>query len=351
MSEVSSKSDPLGLDKSKNSSSVSVYFRTLAIIAIFVFGAVGAWYILSIERAVPKSAHGHGEKDAHGHGSEKGHHDHGAEKMLVKLTPTQLKNANLTIEPASSGVIRETLLINGIIQPNEEQVVAVLPRFGGVVRAVTKRLGEKVAKGEVVARIESNESLTQYDVVAPISGTVIERKGALGEFADKDKRLMVIADLTTLWVDFRVYQKDSPKLQLNQTVEVRLSPGNGPKSSQISYISPISVTDTQSLLARAVIDNKDGSFRPGLYVTGRVLISEQMVPVAIKQSAVQYIGGKPVVFVQSKEGFEGREVEFGFKDDEMIEILFGVVAGEKVVTGNSFLFRAEIGKGEASHEH
>lgn len=351
MSEASNKSQPAGLDGMKHPSSVSGYFRTLAVIAILVLGGGGAWHILSIERAVPKSAHGPGEKDTHGHGGEKGHADHGAEKMLVKLSPAQLKNANLTIEAASSGVIRETLLVNGIIQPNEEQVVAVLPRFGGVVRAVTKRLGEKVTKGEVVARIESNESLTQYDVVAPISGTVIERKGTLGEYADKDKRLMVIADLTTLWVDFRVYQKDASKIHLKQAVEVRLSSGNGPKTSQISYISPISVTDTQSLLARVVVDNNDGSFRPGLYVTGRVLVSEQTVPVAIKQSAIQYIGGKPVVFVQGKEGFEGREVEFGFKDDEMIEILFGVVAGEKVVTGNSFVFRAEIGKGEATHEH
>ena len=178
-----------------------------AIVVILAVAGLAARYIMTIERAVPKSAHGHGdghgEKDAHGAGGHDGH-DHGAEKLLVKLSPAQLKNARLTIEPAASGVIRETLLLNGIIQPNEEQLVAVLPRFAGVVRAVTKRLGESVNKGEVVARIESNESLTQYDVVAPISGTVIERKGALGEYADRDKRLMVIADLTTLWVDFRV---------------------------------------------------------------------------------------------------------------------------------------------------
>ena len=119
----------------------------------------------------------------------------------------------------------------------------------------------------------------------------------------------------------------------------------------ISYISPIGMSDTQSMLARAVVDNKDASFRPGLYATGRVLVSEQTVPVAVKQSAVQHINGKPVVFVEGKEGFEGREVEFGFKDDDMVEIIFGVTAGEKVVTGNSFVFKAEIGKGEATHEH
>lgn len=327
--------------------------RGAVIVAVLVTGGIAARHILAMERAIPKAEHGHsGEQKDGGH--ETGDHDghaHGAEKMMVKLSPTQLESARLAIEPAAGGVIRETLILNGIIQPNEEEVSAVLPRFGGVVRAINKRLGEAVRKGEVVATIESNESLTQYDIVAPIGGTVIERKGVLGEYADKDKRLMVIADLSTLWIDFRVYQQDFPKLKLGQKVEISLAQNGGPKKAEISYISPIGMTDTQSMLARAVVENSDSGFRPGLYVTGRVLIGEQMVPVAVRQSAIQYINGKPVIFVEGKDGFEGREVEFGLKDDEMVEIIFGVVAGDKVVTGNSFVLKAELGKGEASHEH
>ncbi len=322
----------------------------IAILVVLAAGGVAAKYIAAIERQKPATAHGHGAGEKEKAGGHDGH-DHGPEKKVVKLTPPQLKNAGLTIEPAGAGAIRETLVLNGIIQPNDEQLVAVLPRFGGIVRSVTKRLGESVKQGEVVARIESNESLTQYQLTAPISGTVIERKGVLGEYADKDKRLMVIADLTTLWVDYRVYQTDFARLQLGQKVETRLTQNGGPKLAAISYISPIGMTDTQSMLARVVIDNKDGSFRPGLYVTGRVLLAEQKVAVAVKQSAVQYVDGKPVVFVETKDGFEARAVEFGLKDDDMAEIIFGVVAGDKVVTGNSFVLKAEIGKGEATHEH
>lgn len=358
MSDASTEASPGKTDmiasKPKSTTGANL-MRGIALIAVLAAGGAAAKYIMAIERPVPKGAHGNAAekgKDAHGQGTEKGGHDghdHGPEKMIVKLNPTQLKNARLTIEPAAAGTIRETIVLNGIVQPNEEQVAAVLPRFGGVVRAVSKRLGEPVRKGEVVAKIESNESLTQYDIVAPIGGTVIERKGVLGEYADKDKRLMVIADLSTLWVDFRVFQQDFPKLKLGQSVEVALNGAR--RTAKISYISPIGMTDTQSMLARAVIDNKDGAFRPGLYVTGRVLIAEQSVPVAVKQSAIQHVNGKPVVFVEIKEGFEAREVEFGLKDDELIEVIFGVVAGDKVVTANSFVLKAEIGKGEASHEH
>lgn len=322
----------------------------IAILMVLAAGGVAAKYIVAIERQKPAVGHGHGAAEKGKGGGHDGH-DHGPEKKVVKLNPAQLKNAGLTIEPAGAGTIRETLVLNGIIQPNDEQVVAVLPRFGGIVRAVTKRLGESVKQGEVVARIESNESLTQYQLTAPISGTVIERKGVLGEYADKDKRLMVIADLTTLWVDYRVYQTDFARLKLSQTIETRLAQNGTPKTAAISYISPIGMTDTQSMLARVVIDNKDGSFRPGLYVTGRVLLSEQKVAVAVKQSAVQHVDGKPVVFVETKDGFEAREVEFGIRDDDMAEIIFGVIAGDKVVTGNSFVLKAELGKGEATHDH
>ncbi len=321
--------------------------QTVAVLIVLAGGAAAAKYVMSIQRPVTKAADSHGpseKKDGH-----EGHGDHGAEKKVVKLSPAQIKNAQLTIEEAAPAKIRESIVLNGIVQPNEEQVVAVSPRFGGVVRAIRKRLGESVKQGEVVASIESNESLTQYQLTAPMAGTVIERKGVLGEFADKDKRLMVIADLTSVWVDFRVYQQDFTKLKIGLSVEVSL---NGTtRASTIGYISPIGLTDTQSMLARAVLDNKDGTFRPGLFVNGRVRLGEQPAAVAVKLAAIQYIDNKPVVFVEGKEGFEAREVELGLKDDEVAEVLFGVVAGDKVVTGNSFVLKAEIGKGQASHEH
>ena len=359
MTEASHDRPPLpatstGTATSGKPAFASRLFQAVVLLSIVAAGGAAAKYIMTDKSKGPAATKGHGpgeKKAAHGAGKGDGHDDHGAEKAAVKLTAAQLKNARLTIEPATAGVIRQTLVLNGIIQPNDEQVVAVSPRFGGVVRAVTKRLGETVRKGEVVAKIESNESLTQYDLTAPISGTVIERKGALGEYADKDKRLMVIADLSTMWVDLRVHQQDFSKLELGQKVEIGLAQNEAPKKGEISYISPIGMTDTQSMLARVVVDNADGAFRPGLYVTGRVLLAEQPVAVAVRHTAFQYIDGKPVVFVEGKDGFEAREVEPGLKDDDMVEIIFGVVAGDKVVTENSFVLKAELGKGTANHDH
>ncbi len=96
--------------------------RGIAIIAVLAVGGAAAKYIMAIERPVPKAGHDHGSgkdehgKEAHGHGTHEGH-GHGPEKMIVKLNPTQLKNARLTVETAAPGIIRETGVRNGIVQP------------------------------------------------------------------------------------------------------------------------------------------------------------------------------------------------------------------------------------------
>lgn len=348
--------------------------RGVVIIGVLAAGVAAGAAILSYERKMPEGdGHGHGagghaegEKkegdhgghahkegdEEHGHGD--GGHAHGEDghgEGVVKLSDKQRDNAKLTIEVAGPTKIAQKLTLNGIIQPNEEMTVAVLPRFGGVVRSLPKRLGDDVKKGEVIARIESNESLTQYEIQAPIAGTVIERPASLGEFAATDKRLMVISDLSTVWVDLRVYSQDFSKLKLGQTVDVDLPGHEEPHSAAISYLSPIGLTDTQSMLARAAVENEDRGFMPGLFVTGHVQIAENQAAVAVKLSALQYIENKPVVFVETDKGFEKREVELGNKDDTMVEILFGVLAGDKVVTGNSFVLKSELGKAEAEHVH
>lgn len=335
------------------------FAQGLAIVVVVVAGIAGGSMILAYERPVAlEGGHGAhsdhdkhgGAEDGHGHGHDGGEHGH-EDEGIIKLTPAQLKNAGLTIEEAAPAKIKQTLKLNGIIRPNEEGTVAVLPRFGGVVKTLTKRLGDTVTKGEVVASIESNESLTQYDITAPISGTVIERHGSLGAFAASDKRLFVISDLSDVWVDLRAYSRDFSKLKLGQEVNVFLAGHDDPHASTISYLSPIGVTNTQSMVARAVVQNSDGGFLPGLFVTGYVTVREQPAAVAVKETAIQFIDSKPVVFVQGKEGFEVRQVELGYQDGAMAEVLFGVLPGDKVVTGNSFILKAERGKGEAEHVH
>lgn len=284
---------------------------------------------------------------AKGHGDEKGH-DHDEEG--VKLTDAQVAAAGIELLQAGPRELREVLRLNGIIQPNQETLVKVTPRFPGVVRSMRKRLGDKVKKDEVLATVESNQSLTTYELKAPIDGTIIDRDGTLGEFASEARPLFTIADLSTMWIDFAVYRRDFARVRVGDPVAIDVEDGGSTIESKIDYVSPLGTSDTQSSVARAVVPN-DGRLRPGLFVDGRVVLSATPVDVAIKSSAVQTLEGKTVVFVREGDTFAVREVELGGRDADWIEVKFGLMAGDTYAAKNSFVIKAEIGKGSASHEH
>ena len=321
-------------------------FKLLGYLAIAVVCAgalaASAYYVFD-----PKFANGSKAAASKGHGAEKGHDDH---DEGVKLTDAQIAAAGIEMLTAGPRELRDILRLNGMIQPNQEAMVKVTPRFPGVIRSMRKRLGDKVKKDEVLATIESNQSLTTYELKAPIDGTVIDRDGTLGEFAAEARPLFTIADLSTMWIDFAVYRRDFAKVRLGDAVSIDVEDGGPPIEAKIDYVSPIGASDTQSSIARAVVPN-DGRLRPGLFVDGRVVLSAKPVDVAVRTSALQTLEGKTVVFVRDGDTFAAREVELGGRDADWVEVTFGLLAGDVYAAKNSFVVKAEIGKGSASHEH
>lgn len=285
--------------------------------------------------------------DPHGHSKHEGH---GAEGV-VELSDAKVAAAGIELEKAGPGVVHDSLVLNGILQPNQEALVQVTPRFPGVVRDIRKRIGDRVEKGELLARIESNQSLTDYEMRAPIAGTVIDRQASLGEYASEQKPTFTVADLSTVWVDFSVYRRDLKRVRVGDTILTDAEDGGAPIEAKLSYISPVGSSDTQSALARATLSNKDKRLRPGLFVTGRVVLAAKQVPIAIKTSALQTFENRTVVFVRNGQKFAPRDVELGERDPENAEVVFGILEGDVYAGKNSFVIKAELAKGSAAHEH
>jgi cobalt-zinc-cadmium efflux system membrane fusion protein len=313
--------------------------KIVSIILVLTLTVLLGWKILGTKKQVVASGHEHGEHEEHG------------EKGRVELTSEQLKNSGLAIEEAGSVRLNVTLRLFGKIQPNEDRLAHVMPRYAGLVKDVRKKLGENATKGEVLAVIQSNESLQNYDVESALTGTVVEKHIVLGEFVSSEQRLFTVADLNTVWVDLNVYRQDFPKLRVGQKVFVQAAGMTDKIEGKISYISPFGSESTQTLLARAEIPNADGMLRPGMFVTGYVVLEEKEVDVAVKDAAVQTMDGSEVVFVAEGNSFEARPVKFGQRDGEWLEVVSGLLPGEKYAAANSFILKAEIGKGEAEHEH
>ena len=88
----------------------------------------------------------------------------------------------------------------------------IVPRFPGIVKSVSKAIGDSVKQGDSLASVESSESLSTYSVKSLLEGVVIERHVAVGESVTTERELFVVADLSEVWVDFQAFQKHLPAL-------------------------------------------------------------------------------------------------------------------------------------------
>jgi cobalt-zinc-cadmium efflux system membrane fusion protein len=127
--------------------------------------------------------------------------------------------------------------------------------------------------------------------------------------------------------------------------------GGADIKGRISYVAPVGSSDTQTAIARIVLANADGRLRPGLFVTARLVLAKRNVPVAVRVGAIQTLDNKTVVFVREDgDKIEARPVALGESDARFVEIRAGLSAGEPYVAENSFVVKAEMGKGEAEHD-
>jgi membrane fusion protein, heavy metal efflux system len=264
------------------------------------------------------------------------------------ITEEAAKGSDLNTLEAGPATVRETIALTGRVVLNPNTMASVKARFPGVIRTVKKSLGETVTAGEVLATVESNESLQVYAVKSPISSVVLSRNANIGEAAG-DAPLFTVADLSKVLAEFHVFQRDLEKVKIGQQVVVRGVDGKMETLGTINSLLPITEAASQTVVARVTIDNADGHWRSGMTVRGDVIVNERAVPLAVKASGLQRFRDFTVVFAQVGNSYEVRMLELGANDGEWVEVLGGIKPGTRYVSENSFLIRAD--KSGASHDH
>lgn len=281
------------------------------------------------------------------HGDHEGHANEG----LVSVPDAILREFDITLAQAAAGTLHEEVILPGEIKFNREQLAYITPRFAGTVTAIRARLADEVEPGQVLATLESSETLRPFEVKAPFAGTIVDYTITLGETVDAGTRLFILGDLSTVWADLRIYLRDMAKVRQGQRVVV-VNGHEGPQfEGTITYIAPTIDEHTRTGLARVVIDNADGAWRPGQFIKGSVSIDEHRAGVVIPRSAVLTHEGASVVFVRTAEGIEPRPVVLGHRDENSIEVLSGLEPGQTYVARNAISLKAEMNKGSfGGHE-
>ena len=213
-----------------------------------------------------------------------------------------------------------------------------------------KTIGDDVRQGEALARVQSNESLQTYVVTAPRDGTVIARDASVGS-ESSENALYVIADMSRLVADFKVYGSDLGQIAVGHTVLVSSLDGGTTIVGTIERISPTLDANSRAATARVLLTSAGSDWRPGQFVQGLAIVAEHEVSLAVRESGLQSFRDFTVVYARVKDTYEVRMLELGRRDGEFVEVLGGLQAGTTYVTNNSYLVKADIEKSGASHDH
>lgn len=190
--------------------------------------------------------------------------------------------------------------------------------------------------------LEQESQLTTFEITAPFNGTVIKKHIVLGGVVKDDVDVFVVADLDTVWVDLHVYPKDLMKIKKGQKVVISAGQTMPDAEGVICYVGPVVVAESRTALARVVLPNSTGVFRPGLFVTAKVTIDNVEADVIVPKDAVQTLDGKKYVFIKDEHGFEPSFVNLGQSNAGFVQIISGLDPGRQYVTKGAFELKAKI---------
>jgi Cu(I)/Ag(I) efflux system membrane fusion protein len=196
------------------------------------------------------------------------------------------------------------------------------------------------------------------EILAPLSGTVVERAVYEGQYVKEGDKLFEIADFSTMWFRFDAYERDLAWIRTGQVVQVTTPARPGRTyTAPIAFIDPNLNEMTRSAKVRVELPNpvieENGVKRRELF---HKLYAEAAVQVeipevlAVPRTAVLSPGGQPIVYVDQGGGnYSQRPIKLGRHGDNLAEVLEGLKEGEKVVTTGNLLIDAQAQLNQAAH--
>jgi cobalt-zinc-cadmium efflux system membrane fusion protein len=256
--------------------------------------------------------------------------------------------ARARVNLAQSNFDREDQLWQKKISPEQDYIQAknALAEAGIELRTAEQKLRALGFSDEYIAKLPDRpgQAAILYEMAAPFDATIIEKHISLGEVLTDGSPAFVIADLSTVWVNLDVHQKDLPLIQVGQTAAIGV--GNTPPTMEgrVSFLEPLAEETNRTIHARVIIPNSGGRWRPGLFVTGRIVVDDVQVPILVPSEALVMVGGKTCVFLKESDKFRLQTVTAGRTNGTLTEITQGLAAGQIYVSKGAFILKSELAK-------
>ncbi len=192
-----------------------------------------------------------------------------------------------------------------------------------------------------------------FPIVAPFSGTIIEKKATQGELATPSDALFTVADLSKLWIEANLTEAMLAKVRIGNKASVSVTAYPGEKfQGQVTYIASVLDKETRTIQARIEIDNRDGRLKPEMFATAMIETGAKSgQALIVPDEAIVLLQGQPTVFVSERGGFEPKAVEPSQKLGGRTVIKSGLVAGDSVVIAGSYELKARMLKSQIGDAH
>jgi cobalt-zinc-cadmium efflux system membrane fusion protein len=282
--------------------------------------------------------------------------------VLAVLDSTELGQAKseylktqTLLELAKANYDREKRLFDQKIAAKKDVLAAEAEyrKAEAEARTLHERLHLYGLSDQAIANL--NNAPSQYALISPGSGVVVEREISKGEVIDAGKKVLTVSDLSIVWVLLNIYEKDLARAEKGTAVKIRTESYPGETFvGKVTYIGDVVDPQSRTVSLRVEVPNPKARLKPGMFATAEVAAGVSSAQaILIPRPAIQKIEGNAAAFVQQQDGsFAKRDLELGRVFGGSVEVKSGLKEGEQVVTEGSFTLKSELLKGDGeSHGH
>ena len=257
-------------------------------------------------------------------------------KLLFVLIINQGITRAATTKTGNGSIARH-LIFPGQIGTDPNKTAHISPRYEGIVKQVFFKTGDITTKGAKLATVEQNNVVSQYNILAPISGTILHRSINPGELIREDQKVFKISDLKIVWANFEVKPQFIGNFREGEGITI-LSQDNENKektSAKIFFIAPTINDTTRTIRVSVALDNKSGRWIPGKLVDGHIFEKEIVVPHTAPTPDLKQEERKAYVQGLNNSSIEQVPIQIGLRDQRTAEALPGIENGSEIVQQHS----------------
>lgn len=254
-------------------------------------------------------------------------------------------NVNYEGQQVNRGQLLATIYAPDLVAAQQELITAASLKESqpALYKAVRNKLKNwKLSDTQINAIEESGTVRENFPIYATVSGTVSEVMAAQGDYVNQGQPIMKLSNLNSVWAEFDAYENQLSQFSVGQKINITTNAyPNKEFEGTTSFIDPVLNNTTRTVSVRATLNNREGIFKPGMFVTGKVKGTTQTMEntLTVPASAVLWTGERSLVYVKTNPNepvFEMREVTLGNRSGETYQVSAGLNNGDEIVTNGTF---------------